>query len=111
MPTVYENIGGEVIATNQYSITEHVRVLPPIDHNQPGPSACCFGVLFSRHDHSFVSHVIRIRILRIIIGHEHTLPGVYFLYDLSPIMIQYTERRKSFTHFLTGAILSHLFML
>ena len=28
--------------------------------------------------------------------------GLFFTYDLSPIMIKYTERRKSFAHFLTG---------
>jgi len=32
----------------------------------------------------------------------HGLPGVFFMYDLSPIKIQYTERQKSFGHFLTG---------
>ena len=30
------------------------------------------------------------------------LPGVFFMYDLSPIMVEYTEVRKSFAHFLTG---------
>jgi hypothetical protein len=28
--------------------------------------------------------------------------GVFFLYDLSPIMVKFTEARRSFTHFLTG---------
>jgi hypothetical protein len=70
VPTVYENIGGERISTNQFSVTEHYRSLPPVDHNRP--------------------------------GHEHSLPGVYFIYDISPIMVRYEERRKSFTHFLTG---------
>jgi len=32
----------------------------------------------------------------------HGLPGVFFMYDLSPIMIRYSERRRSFAHFLTG---------
>jgi len=32
----------------------------------------------------------------------HGIPGLFFMYDLSPIMIKYTERRKSFAHFLTG---------
>mmetsp|Transcript_13445 Transcript_13445/g.14876 ORF Transcript_13445/g.14876 Transcript_13445/m.14876 type:complete len:385 (+) Transcript_13445:75-1229(+) len=30
------------------------------------------------------------------------LPGVFFMYDLSPIMVTFTESRKSFAHFLTG---------
>jgi hypothetical protein len=70
VPTIYENIAGDRIVTNQFSVTEHYRALPPIDHNKP--------------------------------GHEHGLPGIYFVYDISPIMVQYQERRKSFTHFLTG---------
>jgi hypothetical protein len=32
----------------------------------------------------------------------HGLPGVFFMYDLSPIMVKFTETRRSFTHFLTG---------
>jgi hypothetical protein len=28
--------------------------------------------------------------------------GVFFLYDFSPIMVKFTETRRSFTHFLTG---------
>jgi len=32
----------------------------------------------------------------------HGLPGVFFLYELSPIMVKFTESRKSFAHFLTG---------
>jgi len=32
----------------------------------------------------------------------HGLPGVFFMYELSPIMVKFTETRKSFAHFLTG---------
>ena len=28
--------------------------------------------------------------------------GVFFMYDLSPMMVQLTETRRSLTHFLTG---------
>ena len=28
--------------------------------------------------------------------------GVFFLYDLSPMMVQMTEHRRSLAHFLTG---------
>ena len=30
------------------------------------------------------------------------LPGVFFMYDLSPMLVQITEHRRSFFHFLTG---------
>eukprot|EP00455_Lapot_gusevi_P028741 TRINITY_DN3077_c0_g1_i8.p1 TRINITY_DN3077_c0_g1~~TRINITY_DN3077_c0_g1_i8.p1 ORF type:complete len:155 (+),score=23.45 TRINITY_DN3077_c0_g1_i8:346-810(+) len=29
------------------------------------------------------------------------LPGVFFFYDISPIMVQFSETRRSFFHFLT----------
>ena len=30
------------------------------------------------------------------------LPGVFFIYDISPIMVKFTEKRVSFTYFLTS---------
>ena len=30
------------------------------------------------------------------------LPGVFFIYDISPIMVKFTEKRTSFTHFLVS---------
>mmetsp|Transcript_57518 Transcript_57518/g.135342 ORF Transcript_57518/g.135342 Transcript_57518/m.135342 type:complete len:416 (-) Transcript_57518:75-1322(-) len=33
-------------------------------------------------------------------GGMRGLPGVFFFYDLSPIMVRFTEQRKSFLHFL-----------
>jgi len=30
------------------------------------------------------------------------LPGVFFMYDLSPIMVKFTEKQRSFAHFLTS---------
>eukprot|EP01117_Protostelium_nocturnum_P017237 TRINITY_DN698_c0_g1_i1.p1 TRINITY_DN698_c0_g1~~TRINITY_DN698_c0_g1_i1.p1 ORF type:complete len:376 (+),score=129.04 TRINITY_DN698_c0_g1_i1:114-1241(+) len=63
VPTEYKSFGGEVINTNQYSVTEHFKVLR---------------------------------------GGEHGLPGVFFMYELSPIRVKYSESSKSFAHFLTG---------
>lgn len=63
VPTIYENLGGQVLNTNQFSVTEHYKPL------QEG---------------------------------GHGLPGVFFMYELSPIMVKFTENRKSFAHFLTG---------
>lgn len=42
---------------------------------------------------------------------NHGLPGVFFMYELSPIMVRFTESRKSFAHFLTGvcAIIGGIF--
>jgi hypothetical protein len=30
------------------------------------------------------------------------LPGVFFIYDISPIMVKFTEKRPTFTYFLTS---------
>jgi len=64
VPTIYESLGGEIINTNQFSVTEHFR---KIDDPSKGG-----------------------------------LPGVFFMYDLSPIMVKFSERTKSFAHFLTS---------
>jgi len=64
VPTTYENLDGEILNTNQFSVTEHFKVLQ-------GDAT-------------------------------HGLPGVFFMYELSPIMVKFTERQKSFAHFLTG---------
>ncbi|XP_072175388.1 endoplasmic reticulum-Golgi intermediate compartment protein 3-like [Diadema setosum] len=33
---------------------------------------------------------------------EHGLPGIFVLYELSPLMVRFTEKQRSFMHFLTG---------
>lgn len=42
---------------------------------------------------------------------EQGLPGTFFTYELSPMMIKYTEKHRSFMHFLTGvcAIIGGIF--
>lgn len=42
---------------------------------------------------------------------EGGLPGVFFIYELSPMMVKYTEKQRSFMHFLTGvcAIIGGIF--
>lgn len=41
----------------------------------------------------------------VLLSHDwlHLLPlGVFFMYDLSPMLVQMTEHRRSLAHFLTG---------
>ena len=33
---------------------------------------------------------------------EHGLPGVFFMFELSPILVQLSEQSASFTHFITS---------
>jgi len=76
VPTTYENLANEIINTNQFSVTERMKILPPVDTNK-------------EQDHSPT--------------HDHSgLPGVFVMYDLSPIMVKYTEKQRSFSHFLTS---------
>ncbi|XP_067121839.1 endoplasmic reticulum-Golgi intermediate compartment protein 3 isoform X2 [Centruroides vittatus] len=35
-------------------------------------------------------------------GGDQSLPGVFVIYEFSPMMVKYSEKRKSFPHFLTG---------
>lgn len=37
-----------------------------------------------------------------IIGGESGMPGVFFQYELSPLMVKFTEKQKSFGHFITN---------
>jgi len=67
VPTIYQSLDGVIINTNQFSVTEHYRMLAA-KGEQGG----------------------------------HGLPGVFFMYDLSPIMVRVTEKQRSFAHFLTG---------
>jgi len=64
VPTTYKSLDGNILNTNQFSVTEHFKSLQ-------GESS-------------------------------HGLPGVFFMYELSPIMVEFKEQKKSFAHFLTG---------
>eukprot|EP00658_Telonema_sp_P-2_P056038 TRINITY_DN44533_c0_g2_i1.p1 TRINITY_DN44533_c0_g2~~TRINITY_DN44533_c0_g2_i1.p1 ORF type:complete len:402 (-),score=93.15 TRINITY_DN44533_c0_g2_i1:174-1379(-) len=64
VPTNYHKVGGEVLESNQYSVTYHYRGLD---------QAAGRG-----------------------------LPGVFVFYDLSPIMVSFTESHPSFATFLTS---------
>ncbi|KAJ7411302.1 Endoplasmic reticulum-Golgi intermediate compartment protein 3 [Willisornis vidua] len=65
VPTVYRKVDGEVVRTNQFSVTRHEKIAN--------------GLLG-----------------------DQGLPGVFVLYELSPMMVKLTEKHRSFTHFLTG---------
>jgi len=67
VPTIYQGLDDTIINTNQFSVTEHYRILA-----NKGESS------------------------------GHGLPGVFFMYDLSPIMVKFTEKQRSFAHFLTS---------
>lgn len=37
-----------------------------------------------------------------IISGESGMPGIFFQYELSPLMVKYTEKERSFGHFITN---------
>ena len=57
VPTVYHPLSGELVKSNQFSVTKHQR--------RTNPAAG-----------------------------ETGLPGVFILYDLSPLLVQLTEHRR-----------------
>ena len=56
------------------------------------------GEVVSSNQYSFTKHRRPVREM----AGEHGLPGFFVLYELSPMLIQYSEKRRSFMHFLTG---------
>lgn len=68
VPTTYRKLGGRVLHSCQYSVTEAVRTIDA----DAGRSM------------------------------EFVLPGVFFIYDISPIKVSYEESRTSFWAFITS---------
>lgn len=62
VPTEYHHLHGEVMPTNQFSVTEYYQKMKPSDRSYP---------------------------------------AVYFVYDLSPIVVTIKEHRRNFGHFIT----------
>mmetsp|Transcript_572 Transcript_572/g.1938 ORF Transcript_572/g.1938 Transcript_572/m.1938 type:complete len:390 (+) Transcript_572:248-1417(+) len=63
VPTTYKKLNGQVITSNQYSVTEYFR---------PGEAGKT----------------------------SHILPGIFFIYDMSPIKVELTEKKERFLHFI-----------
>ena len=73
VPTTYNSLSGDVIDSNQYSVTDHFKPLDASGGHSHGPAT-----------------------------DGHGLPGVYFYYDFSPIHVNYFERKMSFGEFVIG---------
>lgn len=72
VPTVYRNIDGSVIQSNQFSVSQYVKTF-----NQRAFSASAFSA-----------------------GLIH-IPGIYIQYDFAPILIEKTEVKKTLPQLLT----------
>ena len=69
VPMRYQKISGQVVLSNQYSVTYHAK------------------------------HIDLAKAAR---GEQAGLPGMFVTYEISPLMVEVSENRRSFTHFLTG---------
>jgi len=68
-----------------------VKIVPTVYKKLSGESVWS-------NQYSFTKHRRQVRQM----SGENGLPGVFVLYELSPMLVQYTEKRRSFMHFLTG---------
>lgn len=57
VPTMHVKLNGDIINTNQFSVTRHSKIIS-------------------------------------VISGENGMPGVFFSYELSPLMVKYTEKEK-----------------
>lgn len=76
-------LSGNPTYTNQYSVTQNERVLAPGAGGLPGLFPCPILEIRPPSSLSICS-------------------GVFFIMDISPMLIIYREERSSFTSFLTG---------
>lgn len=74
-----------MLRTNQFSVTKHKKVAKAVAGETGLPGG---------HEDQAEMVVCHSRLL--------TNVGVFFMYDMSPMMVQLTEHQRSFTHFLTG---------
>lgn len=65
VPTMYVRQNGQVISTNQFSVTINKKVVS-------------------------------------LLGSEKGMPGIFFSYELSPLMVKYTEKGRSLGHLATN---------
>ncbi|XP_047495356.1 endoplasmic reticulum-Golgi intermediate compartment protein 3-like [Penaeus indicus] len=73
------------------TITYYVKIVPTTYERVDGSTLSTNQFSVTQHQKS----------LQMGLG-ESGLPGVFFTYELSPMMVKYTEKHKSLGHFLTG---------
>lgn len=56
------------------------------------------GSILVANQFSVTKHM---KVISVVAG-ESGMPGTFFQYELSPLMVKYTERSRSFGHFLTN---------
>lgn len=69
----------------------HIKIVPTAYVNLDGS-------IIQSNQFSVTKHK---KVVSILSG-ESGMPGAFFQYELSPLMVKYTERRQSFGHFITN---------
>ena len=89
MPTEYRLLSGELLKTHQYSVTSYERDLSPGAQAAAaaGGKPAAGG---SKEGHAQVQHGFA------------GVPGVYINIDPAALKVVHTQRRSSFSHFLTS---------
>ncbi|XP_052765146.1 endoplasmic reticulum-Golgi intermediate compartment protein 3-like [Mya arenaria] len=83
--------GLEQIDDNKQTMFQYFIKVVPTTYTDDGGKTV-FSNQFSATKHSKVIGAMG----------ESGLPGLFVTYELSPMMVKYTEKRRSFMHFLTG---------
>lgn len=93
IPGVQNPLDGTNVSAESGSVMYQyfVKIVPTVYKKLSGE------VVWS-NQYSFTKHKRQVRQMT----GEHGLPGFFVLYELSPMLVQYTEKRRSFMHFLTG---------
>ncbi|XP_057308696.1 endoplasmic reticulum-Golgi intermediate compartment protein 3-like isoform X2 [Hydractinia symbiolongicarpus] len=93
IPNVQNPLDGTNVSAESGSLMYQyfVKIVPTVYKKLSGE------VVWS-NQYSFTKHRRPVRQM----SGEHGLPGFFVLYELSPMLVQYTEKRRSFMHFLTG---------
>lgn len=92
VPTTYD-VKGDQVVTNQYSVTEHIRRLTPDTHEPHSAKAMANRVATTKSNTVTTKKAHK--------DGTGKKPCVYFFYELSPIMVKVSEKRKPFLHFIT----------
>merc|ERR1711936_1352486 len=84
-------------ATSDFNITHTIRHLS-FGRNVPATFARVDGSTFVTNQFSVTRHS---KVISAMMG-DGGMPGVFFSYELAPVMVKYQQKEKSFGHFASG---------
>ena len=97
VPTLYSRTDN-LFATNQFSVTRHSKGM----YQLVGFYFVQFRLKIIYFQFNSINLSFYDFIVVSLMSGESGMPGVFFSYELAPVMVKYTEKQKSFGHFATG---------